>query len=354
MSQIAVIGTGSWGTAVAASLAKNGHTVSMYARRSEVADSINTQHRNPDYLSDYLLPTNLSATCDAKTAIHNTECIIIATPSLYLKDAAQKLARILPTKESDPLPMIGVLTKGFIPDADGSPRFVLDALTDILPEAYKTKLAYIAGPSHAEEVIAEKVTGLVVASQTPMLSIRMREMLRSKRLLVFSSLDVIGVQVCGAVKNVIAIAFGMLDAVATHSQVFGDNASAFLLAAGLNEIQIIGRALGATHPETFTSIAGVGDLDVTCRSRFGRNRRFGRDIILNNVLDNFTGIDMLIENIHKVGYLPEGVPACNYLFKIAQKHNLKIPICLGLYSILNKECRPLDFIESLLSGGKNA
>ena len=183
-----------------------------------------------------------------------------------------------------------------------------------------------------------KVTGLVAACENPRNSIRFREALRSKGLLVYSSFDVIGVQICAAAKNVVAVAFGCLDAIAEKSDVFGDNTESLLLAAGLNEIQIIGRAMGATHPETFTSISGVGDLDVTCRSKYGRNRRFGHDIIQKNILDKFSDLDDLIARISEIGYLPEGPVACKYVHQIAQERNLRLPICNGQFRILNKKC----------------
>ena len=143
------------------------------------------------------------------------------------------------------------------------------------------------------------------------------------------------------------------DPLTEHSDFFGDNTESLLLAAGLNEIQIIGRAMGATHPETFTSISGIGDLDVTCRSKYGRNRKFGREIITATVLDGFSGIDDLIAQIGTIGYLPEGIVACAYLSKIAVKYDLKLPLCTGLYKILNKELCPAEFIEDMLSGTKN-
>jgi glycerol-3-phosphate dehydrogenase (NAD(P)+) len=161
-------------------------------------------------------------------------------------------------------------------------------------------------------------------------------------------MDVVGVQVCAALKNVVAIAFGIMDALKEKSQAFGDNTESLLLAAGLNEMLALGRALGATHPETFTSIAGVGDLDVTCRSPFGRNRRFGRDIILNNILDRFTSIDDLVENIAKVGYLPEGVMAAKHAWSLFEKHSLKIEIIPMVYRILNKEMGAEAAIRQLI------
>jgi glycerol-3-phosphate dehydrogenase (NAD(P)+) len=121
------------------------------------------------------------------------------------------------------------------------------------------------------------------------------------------------------------------------------------LAAGLNEIQTIARALGSTHPETFTSIAGVGDLDVTCRSVHGRNRRFGREIVLKDLLQSFSSIDDLINNLAKIGYLPEGAVAVANVKELAEKLNLKLPISKGVYRILNKENSPMDEARQILA-----
>ena len=129
---------------------------------------------------------------------------------------------------------------------------------------------------------------------------------------------------------------------------FGDNAESLLLAAGLNEIQTIGFAMGATHAETFTSIAGVGDLDVTCRSKYGRNRRFGQDIIKTDILSKFKNLDDLISRIGELGYLAEGAVACKFVHQIAQEHNLKLTICDGLYRILNKEIEPKALLQELM------
>jgi glycerol-3-phosphate dehydrogenase (NAD(P)+) len=179
--------------------------------------------------------------------------------------------------------------------------------------------------------------------------------LKSKSLFVFSSFDVRGVQVAAAAKNVIAIAFGMLDAFKTQGEafdganIFGDGTESLLLAAGLNEIQILGNALGATHPETFTSISGIGELDVTCRSVFGRNRRFGREIIDKKILERFKDLDDLIERISELGYLPEGVAAAKQVKALTAKHRLKMPVSSGLYRILNREIEPPDFLNDFLN-----
>ena len=194
-----------------------------------------------------------------------------------------------------------------------------------------------------------KITGLITASNHHRNAIRVRDLLRaSKGLLAYASFDTIGVQVCAAVKNVVAAVYGSLDALAETSDIFGDNTESLLMAAGLNEIQKIGVALGATHPQTFTSISGVGDLDVTCKSKYGRNRKFGQDIIKTDMLERFKDLDDLIANVHKVGYLPEGAIACKYVHQIAEQKNLKLPICNALYRVLNKEASAQECLEELV------
>jgi glycerol-3-phosphate dehydrogenase (NAD(P)+) len=215
-----------------------------------------------------------------------------------------------------------------------------------LPGAYKDHLVYISGPSHAEEMSRDKLTGLISASIDPKNALYFRNLLRGNSVMVFPSLDVIGVQVSAAVKNIIAIAFGILDALKDVDPLVGYNTEALLFAAGLNEIQMLGTALGSTHPETFTSIAGVGDLDVTCHSSFGRNRRFGRQIVLEGILEPFSNLDNLISRINEIGYMPEGVPATRYAVELAAGKSLKLPVIQRVHRILNREMEPLDLIDS--------
>ncbi|MGP1588263.1 MAG: NAD(P)H-dependent glycerol-3-phosphate dehydrogenase [Treponemataceae bacterium] len=342
---VGVIGAGAWGTAFATALAVNGHDVEIWAREEDVVQSINESHENKKYLKGYVLHKNLKASIDIKKVAENKEFLILATPSLFVTSTVKQILDV--PSIADGSTSIGVLAKGFIP-SDKGPRLIIETLEEVLPEVYKGGVTYIAGPSHAEEVAAGKLTGLISACENPKNSIRFRELIKGHGLMVYSSFDIIGVQVCAAAKNVIAIAYGCLDAVAETSDIFGDNAESFLLAAGLNEIQTLGFAMGATHAETFTSISGVGDLDVTCRSKYGRNRRFGKDIIKTDILDKFSDLDDLINRIEEVGYLPEGVIACKYIHQISQIKNLKLPICTGLYKILNKEENFENFAKEIL------
>ncbi len=342
---VGVLGGGAWGTGLAQALARGGHKVQMWALEPEVKDSVNNEHENKRYLPGYKLSENLIVSNDIIEVASNKEFLIIASPSLFLASTIRKITSV--PNIADGSTIIAALTKGFVPSEDG-PKLILETIENVLPGIYKGNTVYVAGPSHAEEVAIGKLTGLIAASENPKNSIKVRELLKVPGLLVYSSFDVIGVQICAAAKNVIAIVYGALDAISEKSEFFGDNTESLLLAAGLNEIQTLGMAMGATHPETFTSISGVGDLDVTCKSKFGRNRRFGQDIIKTDILSNFKNLDDLIANIGKIGYLPEGAVACKYIHQISEQKNIKLPLCNGLYRILNKEIRPSDFIDEFL------
>ena len=347
---VAVLGGGAWGTGLAQALARGGHKVSMWALEPEVKESVNNEHENKRYLPGYKLSPNLTVSNDIVEVATDKDFIIIASPSLFLASTIRKITSVPNIAEGESV--ICALTKGFVP-SKGGPKLVLETIENVLPGIYKGKTVYVAGPSHAEEVAEGKLTGLIAASENAKNSIKVRELLRVPGIVAFSSFDVVGVQICSAAKNVIAVVYGALDAVSEHSQTFGDNSESLLMAAGLNEIQELGKAMGATHSETFTSIAGVGDLDVTCKSRFGRNRRFGKDIINTDILSNFKNLDDLIANISKIGYLPEGAVACKYIHEICEQKGIKLPISDGLYRILNKEIRPMDFLDEIINFGKS-
>jgi glycerol-3-phosphate dehydrogenase (NAD(P)+) len=342
--QIAVLGAGAWGTSIAKVIACKKNNVVIWSFEEETRDEINYKHRNSKYLPDVELPETITSTSDIEEASEGRQFLIYAVPSLFLLDTLKKSLTVNSIREGKTI--IAVITKGFLPAKNG-PHLILETMEDYLPGFYRNSLVYISGPSHAEEVARGKITGLIAASENAKNSIRFRDLLKTPELFVFSSLDVRGVQVSAAAKNVIAITFGMLDAIKSMggSSVFGDGTESLLLAAGLNEIQTLGKALGATHNETFTSIAGIGDLDVTCRSIYGRNRRFGREIIEKNILESFKNIDDLLARIGDIGYLPEGIAAAKYVKILAEKHKLKMPVSTGMCRILNRELDPYEFIQ---------
>ena len=342
---VGIINAGAWGTAIAKVLGDLGHNVEIWEYMEDVVEEINAKKTNSRYLLGVKLAESVSATADLQKAASGKDFIILATPSLYILNIVKQLVPVSDIMEGKPV--IGILTKGFINGPSG-PMLITRALEDYLPGFYKDGLVYISGPSHAEEVARGKLTGLISACKNGMNSIRFRELLSGSNLMVYSSLDTIGVQTCGAVKNVIAIAYGILDALSEISEKFGDNTESLLLAAGLNEIQQLGMALGSQYPETFTSIAGVGDLDVTCRSKYGRNRRFGREIVNDRKIVNYAGIDDLIANIDRLGYLPEGIVAIKFVKQMMEQYKLKLPVSESVYRILNKESEPLESVQEMV------
>jgi glycerol-3-phosphate dehydrogenase (NAD(P)+) len=343
--RIGILGAGAWGTAIGGVLAGWGHRVELWCREPEVAEEINHRRSNSRFLVGVELPPGLHAGTDPLETASHKDYLLVAVPSAYLLDVVRKVLFAADILEGNTL--IGVLAKGFVETPQGI-RLITEAVENVLPGIYKDNLVYISGPSHAEEVARGKLTGLISASRNGANAIRFRELLNAPPLAVYSSLDVRGVQIAAAVKNVIAIAFGMLDALSEFSEQVGDNTESLLLAAGLNEIQRLGLAMGATHPETFTSIAGVGDLEVTCRSKYGRNRRFGREIILTHLLERFRGIEDLISHIDSLGYLPEGVLAAKYTRRLAEQYEVSLPICQVVFQVLNRETDPLQVVDLIL------
>ena len=343
---VGIIGGGAWGTGIAQALARGNHKVEIWALEEDVVSSINNEHENKRFLPGFKLSENITCSNDIWQVAFGKEFLFVASPSIFL---AQTLAKINTVPNIiDGSTVIAALTKGFVPSPDG-PKLILETIESALPEVYKDCTVYVAGPSHAEEVAMGKITGLVAASLNPKNSIRVRELLKVPGLMVFSSFDVLGTQICAAAKNVVAAVYGAMDAISETSDIVGDNTESLLLAAGLNEIQTLGFAMGATHAETFTSVSGVGDLDVTCKSKYGRNRRFGQDIVKTDMLSRFKNIDDLIANVGKIGYLPEGAIACKYVHEIAQKKDLKLPLCNALYKVLNKESTVDQMVKELLN-----
>jgi glycerol-3-phosphate dehydrogenase (NAD(P)+) len=348
--KIGVIGAGAWGTAIAKVLAERGHEVTLWANEAETVRMIREEGENRRFLPGVRLPAGLSAEGDPLAAASGKDVIFLAVPSPWLMAV---LRRILPAPQVlDGESLIVTVTKGFMPGPEG-PRLILEALEDRLPGSYRDSLVYLSGPSHAEEVSRGKITGLVAASKSARNAIRTRALFAGSRVLVFPSFDTVGVQACAAAKNVIAIAFGMLDALVAaqgpDGGPFGDNTESLLLAAGLNEIHALGQALGATHPETFSSIAGIGDLDVTCRSAYGRNRRFGREIVEKDILAPFSGISDLLSRIGELGYLPEGAVAVSQVGDIAARRGISLPLMQGVYRMLDRKIAPQDFIGEYLA-----
>ena len=199
---VGVIGGGAWGTGLAQALARGGHKVQIWAIEKEVAESINNEHENKQFLPGYKLNESITCSNDIIEVATGKEFLIIASPSLFLAPTLKKITAV--PNIADGSTVITAVTKGFVPSSE-RPKLILETMESVLPEVYKDSTVYVAGPSHAEEVAMGKLTGLVAASLNPKNSIKVRELLRVPGLMVFSSFDVIGVQICAAAKNVIAV-----------------------------------------------------------------------------------------------------------------------------------------------------
>lgn len=351
MSKVGIIGAGAWGTALGNALSRGGHDVEMWALEEDVIQSINNDHENKRFLPGFDLDEKLTANSDIIKVSDHKDFIIIGSPSMFLVPTVKKIVNVENIQNGRTI--IATLTKGFVETQDSKlPKLILETIESVLPKSYQNSTVYIAGPSHAEEVASGVITGLIAASNHHRNAVNVRNLLRVPGILAYASFDPIGVQICAAVKNVIAVAYGAMDALSETSSVFGDNTGSLLLAAGLTEITKIGFAMGAKYYQTFTSLSGVGDLDVTCKSKYGRNRRFGQDIVKKGIISKYKNIDDLILNIKEIGYLSEGAVACKYVYKIAQDKNLNLPVCKALYRILDRQMSPEESFKMMIMNEK--
>lgn len=299
--KIAVIGAGSWGTAISQTLANAGHEVCIYARKQYVADIITTKHFNPRYLSNTILSTNISASSVLKDCLKEVSAIILVTPSNLVREFAKKIA---PFSNFD-LP-ICVCSKGV---EGGTGSLLLDILEQELGNI--DRLAVLSGPNHAEEVILEQPSGTVIASPNTNIQHFFQNLFTTDYFRCYTSDDYIGVQLCAAFKNVIAIAVGV-----SYGIGYGDNTAAMLMTRGMAEMTRLVESCGGS-PITVMGLAGAGDLIATCTSKHSRNRSFGYGLANGETLKDFE------EQTHMV---VEGALACKTLLPLAEKHHVELPI----------------------------
>jgi glycerol-3-phosphate dehydrogenase (NAD(P)+) len=264
MARFAVVGSGAWGTALAAHVARLEHEVAMWAFEREVAEEITQRHTNTPFLPDITLPDSIRASHDAASVVAGAEVVVLAPPSGNMRAVSTAIAAAIPRDA-----IVVVATKGI---EEGSLQLMSQVLAETMPRLEPERLAFLSGPTFAREVARGLPTDVVVASSGMVAARKVQELVHSISLRVYSSADPIGVQVGGAVKNVLAIATGACDGLA-----FGTNARAALITRGLAEITRLGVALGA-DPLTFLGMAGVGDLVLTCTGDLSRNRSLGMRI----------------------------------------------------------------------------
>lgn len=306
---IAVMGAGSWGTALAQVLAGKGYSVRLWARKQQVVDGINTEHRNPRYLSDVPLSPNIKATSSHRELLEGSEALVVVTPSNIMRLVAQELSLYL---DSD-YPII-ICSKGVEEGSGLVPVEVFEAEL-----GNPNRLAVLSGPNHAEEVIKNIPSATVVASSSQKTAEYFQKLFASDSFRTYVSDDVGGVELCAASKNVIAIAVGL-----SYGLGFGDNTAALLITRGLAEMSRLVQASGG-QAITCMGLAGTGDLIATCMSEHSRNRRFGEILAQGKTLEDFT------EETHMV---VEGAFACKTLQTLAATYRVELPITEVVRSVV--------------------
>jgi len=313
MTKTAVIGSGAWGTALAAHAARLGHDVTMWAIEPTVVEDIGERHRNDLYLPDVPLPDTIGATGSMREAATAAEMVLLVAPSKYLREVSTELAPHVPGEA-----IVVVASKGI---EESSLELMSDVLSETMPDVGEERRVFLSGPSFAKEVARQMPTDVVVASRGEHAARTVQQWLHSPSFRVYTSADPVGVQVGGALKNVIAIATGAGDGLG-----FGHNARAALITRGLAEITRLGVKLGA-DPLTFLGMSGVGDLILTSTGDLSRNRTLGLEVA--------RGADPrgYLESRRTVA---EGFWTSAAAHDLALRHDVEMPITEQVYNVLHR------------------
>lgn len=321
--RVAVLGAGSWGTALAMLLAGNGHSTMLWAHRPEAAETLERERCNERYLPGIPFPDKLHVTADLEGAVAAADVVLVVVPSHAFRETLHHLRPVV-----RPDHRIAWGTKGLEPETRKLlHQVVREELGETIP------MAVVSGPTFAREV-ARKLPGAVtVAANDPDFALELARALHNDHFRAYTGDDIVGVELGGAVKNVMAIAAGTADGMG-----FGAKARAALIARGLAEMQRLGRALGA-HDETFTGLTGLGDLVLTCTDDQSRNRRLGL------ALGQGKGID---ETVREIGQVVEGVGTCREVHELARDLNVEMPITEQVYLIIHKGHTPQEAVQALM------
>lgn len=323
ISKACVVGSGSWGTAFTGLLAPNVNEVVLWCRSAQVAEEINLRRRNPKRLTDYELCENVSATADAALALGGSGVVVLAVPSAHLRGVCRGIASFVPDDA-----IIVVLTKGMEP---GTHKLMHEIAADELGDV--SRIAVVSGPNHAEEISRGQVSAAVVASSDVSVAERVRDLVFSYSFRCYVSSDVVGVEVCGAVKNVVAIACGLAAGLGA-----GDNTLAALMTRGIAEVARISSALGG-DPLTPMGLAGMGDLVATCTSEHSRNRTFGEALARGETLAEYEA---------RTNMVVEGARAAMSVHELAVERGIEAPITAAVHGVLVNELDIDSAKESLL------
>jgi glycerol-3-phosphate dehydrogenase (NAD(P)+) len=326
-TKITILGAGSWGTALALVLADNGNQVTMYSKDAKVCDEINQRHTNSRYFDDvFILPNSVVATNELANAIHDTQLIVLSVPSSSVRDMVKSIIPFLKTKT-----LIINTAKGFDPLTNNR---LSETIRQLIPKKLLQGVVSLIGPSHAEEVIDRQLTLVSAVSKYAPLAEKISELFSNEYFRVYVQTDEIGSEVGSALKNVIAIASGVVTGLK-----LGDNARAALVTRGLTELMRLGKVLGGKL-KTHAGLTGLGDLIVTCYSKHSRNYQAGVIIGKDNSAESF-----LSSNQKTV----EGVAFAKIAHQLAKKFRLKLPIVEAVYSVLYEKKRPSELVKTLMN-----
>ena len=331
MSKVSVLGAGSWGTALALVLADNHHDVLLWGHREELVKQINETHQNEKYLPGVSLPLNIKATTSMEEAILEAETVILAVPTKAMREVCKQMVPLLTKKI-----LFVHVSKGIEPETH---LRVSEMIEEEIPEHLREAVVVLTGPSHAEEVSLRQPTTVTAASYDMNAAKKVQDLFINQHFRVYTNADVVGVEIGGSLKNIIALAAGITDGLG-----YGDNAKAALITRGLAEIARLGAALGA-NPLTFLGLTGMGDLIVTCTSVHSRNWRAG------NMLGKGKNLDEVLESM---GMVVEGVRTTKATYQLAKKMDVNMPLTFALYEVLFNGVNPKDAVDRLMSRDKTS
>lgn len=326
MKNIAIIGSGSWGVALGIHLAKLGNKIKIWSFMQEEADLINNE-KKCKFLPEVTLPEGIYCTTSYEEAIKDSEVILHVTPSKFTRNTVKEYKKYVTNQT------IVICTKGF-------EKETLSSLDEVFKqEIPNLKLAVLSGPSHAEEVSKAVPTAMVIASENEEIANKLRDIFMNENLRVYTSKDVKGVELGGALKNIIAFCAGVAAGIG-----LGDNSFAALITRGLCEISRLGVALGGKY-ETFYGLTGLGDLIVTCLSEHSRNRTAGKLMGQGKTLEKAR---------NQIGMVIEGVDNIEVAYELAQKYDVDMPIVNAVYDMLYNNLSPKEGVIRLMTRDKKA
>jgi glycerol-3-phosphate dehydrogenase (NAD(P)+) len=324
VTRAAVLGTGSWGTAYAAVLAHAGTQTTLWARRAELAEAICRDHENADYLPGIALPDELRATHDPEEAMAGADLVVLAIPSQTLRDNLTDWAPYIP---------IGALLVSLMKGVElGTTKRMSEVICEVA-DVSADRVAVVSGPNLAKEIALHQPAAAVVACSDSAAADLLQTACHTAYFRPYTNTDVVGCELGGAVKNVIALAVGMAEGMG-----FGDNTRATIITRGLAEMSRLGAALGAEQT-TFAGLAGLGDLVATCSSPLSRNRTVGEQLGRGRTLD---------EIVSEMRMVAEGVKSSQSIVELAHKHDVEMPIAEGVVRVVHDGISASDLMRALM------